>query len=650
MPPHSLRRAVTVATAAVCAVPLLIAAPGTAHASVNCRSTAVAYAVHTTGLLQQYRMPTPASGAHYTGPTTVGTGWQTFGRVLAGPGGDFYAARTNGLYYGRYNGTTWDVQPKKISNSFGNLANTADRNRATVDRLGWLWYIDSGGNLRAYHYDDAATPTGGAWTNSGVSRPHDTGWDRYNLITAGDAGVLYGRDASDGKLYRSRYDLTSQRWIERHVLVSQSDWRQFKSISSQGGDTLVATKTATGEAFYYRFDETTRGWPVDGFRAGSSDWEKFTDVTAAPDTCRITGTFTPPRPTLTQEPYPPSSVAQVSGGVLEFAYTDNIGRLMHGRMPDPSNVQNVLWSAVSGNEAFTGQPSLSEHADGRVSLTALNLSSSVWHRNQAAKSSADWAAWNDLAGHMKYRPITAKTPAGLLTQFAVDANGKPWFRQLAAPNYEFRGWIPLTGTGFAGALTAVTVRNGIQLFGRDATGLLRTALFTGDGLSGPWTTLGTQATTGTASVVVYPGYRMRVFAADGNGRVVTTAQAAENGAFGDWSQVGDLITTGSPSALISPTSGLTEVAVRSAADGRIHSTGETTQGSGVWRVWRAADAGLVSATDPVAFAYTNAAGPTWAISFRTADNQSYLTTVQTSPLRTAKAAPVFTTRSLPAPR
>lgn len=138
--------------------------------------------------------------------------------------------------------------------------------------------------------------------------------------------------------------------------MSTSDWNQFKSLSSNGGDTLVATAKSSGEAYYYRFDENTRTWPVSRVKVGSSGWQNFRDVMAAPDNCRILANHTPAAPSLTQESYSRGSVMQSTAGSLEFAYTDNIGRLVHGRMADASDTGSVQWTTVSGNEAFTGTP------------------------------------------------------------------------------------------------------------------------------------------------------------------------------------------------------------------------------------------------------------------------------------------------------
>ncbi|SHI51623.1 tachylectin-related carbohydrate-binding protein [Streptomyces sp. 3214.6] len=643
-------RLTAMAAAAAAALPLLIAAPGTAHAAdaATCRTNGPTYGVNSAGSLLEYKLKSPINGAGgYLSPTTIGSSWNNYPLVISGPDGKFYLLKSDGTWYGRRDVSTgaWAVSPRKITTAFGWLADAADRNQVTVDRSGRMWVLLDNGSLYSYRYDGS----GGAWTPADTSFLHDTGWNRYDLITAADDGVIYGRAAADGKLYRSRFDSTSQRWIERHVLVSSSDWHQFKSITSNGGDTLMGVQSSTGQLFYYRFDENTRSWPVNRVEIGTSGWQNLLSVSGAPDNCGIAASHTPASPAIPLESYSRGSVMQSSTGSVEFAYTDNIGRLVHGRMADPSDVNGVQWTTISGNEAFTGQPSLVEQADGRISVTAHNTSGSVWQRNQVAKSSADWAAWNDQAGAMRQHATTAKLPSGQLVQFAADANGAPWYRLQTAANGEFLGWLPLSGTGFSGPFTAVTVRDGLQLFGKNASGVLSTALFKADGTLSAWTSLGAQAISGTPSAVVYPGYRIRVFATDGNGNVVTVSQSVEGGAYGEWTQVVGLTAQGSPSAVISPLTGLTEIVVRG-TDGYIHNTGETTQGSGVWRTWQQSSF-ETSATEPTAVTYTNANGPTWAYSFRTADNQTRFYAVQqTAALSTTKAVretPDFTGRSLP---
>ncbi|MFI1016609.1 tachylectin-related carbohydrate-binding protein [Streptomyces sp. NPDC020965] len=653
------RRLLSTIAAAATAVPLLIAVPGTARAAgpgaaqalplPTICSTGVTYGVNASGAAIRYRMITPMDGGQLENLGQISTGWQNYARVFAGSQYDFYAVKADGLYYARSNDAGVWPTPTKISSSFGFLANAADRNQASIDTQGWFWVVDNAGLLKSYKYDHETN----TWANGGISKAHDTGWNRYNLIVATAGGVLYGRDATDGTLHRSQYDRNSGRWLERHVQVSGSDWRPYKSLSSYGADTLIVTHGTTGEARYYRFDPDTRTWPVNRFLAGTGGWQNMRDVVSEPDRCRPSWyPIMIPRPALTQSTFTPSAVTQLSNGALELAHIDNIGRLVHGRMPDPSDVNTVQWTTISGNEAFTGKPALGEHANGRVSISALNLSSDMWQRNQLAASGADWGPWDNQSGRVKESPVKAKTPAGLLTQFSLDADGAPWYRSQGVANGDFNGWNKLDGTGLTGPLTAVTVRNGIQLFAKNASGVLSTARYSEDGSVTAWTPLGAQAINGSAAAVVYPGYRLRVFATDGNGKVVTAAQATENGAYGAWSQVGDLTVDGSPSALISPQSGLTEV-VAKGADGTIHSTGETIQGSGTWRNWQQVSA-ETSGTAPTTFNWTTSTGPSWAFVYRTVNHETRLSTVNPFLARGAgKAvtkAPSFTTRTLPAPK
>ncbi|MFV0129514.1 tachylectin-related carbohydrate-binding protein [Streptomyces sp. HMX112] len=609
---------------AAAALPLTVAVPGTAQAaeSATCTTNGRTFVTNAAGDLLQYTMGAPLTGSTFSAYDKAGSGWGSYGKVLAGPSGQFYAFKSDGTYYAHRTTTgAWDVVPKRVSTYLGWLGNTTDRNQATVDRAGWLWVADNTGQLYAYRYD-ATIATGGGLRSLGRL---DKGWGRYNLITAGDSGVLFGR-AGDGRLYRSRYDFTSQRWIERHVLVGSAAWGNFKSITGGGGDTLLAVNT-TGEALYYRRDEATGDWPVLAKEVAAAGWQNFPDVTSAPDNCKLTSNHTPTAQPQQVESYSRTAVLQGSSGKLELAYTDNFGRLMHGRT-DPADLSGVRWTPVSGNDAFSGQPSLSQHVDGRVTVTAHHVSGNVWQRDQTAADGMDWEDWRDLGGAMARRPVTAKTPSGLLAQFSLDAQGRPWYRLQIASNAETMSWMPLAGSGLTGPLTTVPVRGGVQLFARNATGGLSTALFGENGTLSAWAPIGSQSITGTPSVIVYPGYRMRIFATDPAGKVVTTAQTAESGPYGAWSPVGDaahdadgpvtpLVVSGSPSAVLSAQS--VEIVVRG-TDGFLYNTGETASGSGLWRTWQKLGPES-SATDPTAFTYTQGSGLTWAYTFRTADNQ-----------------------------
>ncbi|MER7662527.1 tachylectin-related carbohydrate-binding protein [Streptomyces sp. NPDC096193] len=621
-------------TAAAAALPLLIAIPGTAHAdeAATCAPNGKTYVVNSVGSLLQYTMATPLTGSTFSGYSQVGAGWGAYGKVLAGPKGEFYAFKSDGTYYAhRTDSGTWDINPKRISTALGWLGNAADREQATVDRDGWLWVADNLGQLYAYRYDPTIGTSGGLKSLKIL----DKGWNRYNLITAGDKGVLYGR-AADGRLYRSRYDVTSQRWIERHVLVGSAAWGNFKTITAGGGDTLVTVRTS-GEALYYRYDENTRTWPVVAKQVAAGGWQNFPNVTSRPDNCGLVAQHTPAAPSVPIEDFSRASALQSSAGTVEFAYARHDGTVRHGRMANPNKIDEVQWSSISEiSEAFTGEPSLAEQSDGRVTVTAHSIIGGVWMLNQTARSSPEWANWSDQAGAMAQHAVTAKTPAGLLVQFAVDAGGKPWYRIQTAVNADFMGWMPLAGPKLTG-LTPKFVRDGIRLFGRNTDGTLSTALFQDDGTLSDWTSLGDQTVTGPPAVIAYPGSGIRVIATGPEGNVVTTAQSPEGGAFGAWAEVDTVAAAGPPSAVLSP-AGTIQILVRG-TDGRIHHSGETALKSGLWHSWKPVGS-EISATDPTAFTYLDNSGPKWAHFLRTADERVHIGTIEPPADVTARSLPV----------
>lgn len=640
------------ATALAAAVPLALFAAPAAHASapITCGTSAATYTLDSAGKLYRQDMPTPLTGGTLKPGAVIDSTWTGYSRVLAGPGATFYGIKSDGLYYSHRvtSENTWDVHHRKISTGFTQFRTGVNRNLITVDNGGHIWTLDSMG-LRWYKYDATADDF-----VSGSAKYVDSNPYQYDLIVAGDNGVVFGRTA-DGRLYRSRYDFTSQRWLEQHVLVSSADWSDTKEIASFGGDTLTRIK-GNGELRYYRYDEDTRNFPVYNLLEGSTNWSTYTDFTASPNQCRLTANHTPLSPSVPLETFTRGSVIQSSTGSLEYAYTDNTGRLVYGRQSDPSDTNSVQWTTIGGNEAFAGQPSLAQKQDGRVTVTAHNVTGSVWTRNQAAKGSADWSGWIDLAGAMAQHATTATMPDGTLVQFAADADGKPWYRVEQRPNVDFMGWMPLAGPAFTGTFTTATVRNGIQLFGLDADGALQTATFTGTSVSA-WTSLGGTGLNGSPAVVVSPGYRLRIFARDADGHIVTKAQSTEGGAYGStWDQVGDQISAGAPAATISPTTGSIEIVVRG-TDNLIHNTGEAVQGSGTWRDWQT-PTGTEAASDPSVLTYSTSTGQIWGYSFRTGTNQVWLFTTSANGLaarartdRTASTvtAPTLTGHLLPAP-
>ncbi|RFS86389.1 hypothetical protein D0T12_07295 [Actinomadura spongiicola] len=356
------------------------------------------------------------------------------------------------------------------------------------------------------------------------------------------------------------------------------------------------------------------------------------------------------------EPYNPTTVLQASPtavgslGILEFAYTDGIGRLMHGRA-NPDALWSIQWTPIHGQEGYYGQPTLGEQADGRLNVLAHNLSGNVWSRTQATKDPAAWGDWVNVQKPMG-STVTVARHDDTLVAFAVDGAGSLWALPQYAANDAYRGWIQLgvSGVSTATAPLAVPVADGLRLFYLDASGVWRTALYARGALS-DCASLSEPGFTGTASVVSSPGHRVRIFVRSPNGHILTKKQDGAGVFPQEWEQVGSLVAAGSPSAVLSPGSGKTEIVVRG-TDDRIHSTGEIVQGSGQWRAWAVAqrhDDTYVPATDPTAFAYTGTNGPTWAFIFRTVNQEVRFYTPESETLRSTVTSPTFKGRALPKP-
>ena len=237
---------------------------------------------------------------------------------------------------------------------------------------------------------------------------------------------------------------------------------------------------------------------------------------------------------------------------------------------------------------------------------------------------------------------------------ALDSAGGLWYLPQPSVSGPYRSWTSLGVTGLKGLPTAVAVRDGLQLFVIDSAGTMRTATLAPSGTVSAWTSLGGAGLTSTPAAVVYPGFRLRVFARAGDGSVVTKAQDATLAWPQAWTTVGQPgIAAGSPAAVLSPLSGRTEVVVRGLG-GALFSTGETIQGSGQWREWVPILQGSdTAATDPTILSYNDGFSLRWGVLFRNADQQSLLYTVGPSFAALSSPAgsesPTFTATALPAP-
>ncbi|WP_229402678.1 tachylectin-related carbohydrate-binding protein [Micromonospora okii] len=619
---------VSTQVAALTATLLAVAQPTPALAAdtVTCVAQTSVFAAETGGVLRRYPLNAPGSASStWSTRSSLGNNWQSYGRVIGGPGGRLYGINANGLYRYRWTGSGWQMTngsaSQRISTGFTQFATAGARNKITVDERGDFYAVDGNGKLRAYRYDEAA----GKWAFS--DRLLDTGWGRFNLIVAAGQGVLYARDATDGRLFRYRYDADSQRWIDYERLVG-AGWNVFsKGIFSAGGDTLFGIEN-DGTLAQYRFREDTSAWVITRRTMGSG-WNAFTNVAAVTDACTLSASHVPARPAVPVAQNAPASVAQASSNSIELAYSDNIGRLLHGRM-SPDNFSSLQLTAVSGSEGFSGVPAVSETTQKLARVTARNINSDVWSRTQSSAGSPGWSGWADLGGRMASGPATVRLSDEREVVFAVDAAGALWARWQDPVNADLLAWRKLGGEGLTGTPVAVPLADASALvIVADSAGTLRAARYA-NGALGAWTSLGGSGFTGTPAVVVMPGYRLRIFARNAAGRVAVTERRVDGTFTGTWTQVGGtaIAPAGAPSALLSPVSGRIGIYVRG-TDGYIHYAAETAQGSGTWGDWiPAQDAFETYATDPTAFSFVNANGANVAYLARTPAGSLRLYTVQ----------------------
>ncbi|QFZ17032.1 hypothetical protein [Saccharothrix syringae] len=333
----------------------------------------------------------------------------------------------------------------------------------------------------------------------------------------------------------------------------------------------------------------------------------------------LQGWFAEPLPVVPVVPdtattaFQAAPVAGARVGTLEYAYTDNAGRVVHGHQGDVDNFGAIQWTVVSGNEAFTGRPAITQLSDGRVQITAQHRDGDIRAITQTAAGAVTWGAWKDLGGSMAAAPSAARQADGTPVQFAVDADGRLWvYQQKGAVPY----WRNLGDQDLVGGLTAVAVQGGLRVFGLDGSGAVRTVLFYDDGSLSPWTNLGGAGASGVPAVVVRPGYQLQVFVRGAAGTVVTKLQDAAGTWPADWTELGGVAAAGAPSAVLDPALGRVAVVVRG-TDREIHRVWETAVGANTWGEWGLMIDGISdpSATDPTTLPFANANGQSWLVSF-----------------------------------
>ncbi|RKN72692.1 hypothetical protein D7231_14555 [Streptomyces klenkii] len=441
-PRPSAARMAALTLAAVTALPLgLVCAPAAVAdavpstpaptAQVSCRPQAQLYGATADGKLELFTHGDAAQGSFnwpVIGKRIDGSGWGSPRITLGGPGNWIYSINPDGgLYRHRYDPATntWGTPPgEKIDSGWGTfLDGAARRNRVTIDDRGNIFAIHDDGTLRIYRYDEK---TGAPMPGNG--RVIDTGsWGGYNLIVAAGDGLLFARQGGD--MYRYRYDVDRQQWLEIKSQAWTSGWQYLRDIRSAGGGTLYGLH-ADGSLFWYRYDVNAGAWVDTGRRKAGWNFETFHGISLSTDACKTPAQ--PAKPPVAPRPNMPAAIRQSSDKLIQQFYVDERGWLVNGVQRDPRDLGTVAYSTVPGARDIVDQPVITEQADGTPMAFALGKDGHIWMTKRQAGGT--WSALKDFGGDFTGAPTVTRNPQGIVGVHAFDRDGKMWYLNQQSPN------------------------------------------------------------------------------------------------------------------------------------------------------------------------------------------------------------------------
>ncbi|MEV1143135.1 hypothetical protein [Micromonospora sp. NPDC049799] len=336
---------------------------------------------------------------------------------------------------------------------------------------------------------------------------------------------------------------------------------------------------------------------------------------------------------------------------ITLAYTDNVGVLRVGTV-DPGAWNDVAWAPISGQEAYTGTPSLHQRTDKGIQVAAQNIDTDIWSANESTEPDYLWPAPTSLGGSMAGPPTGLRVSTGKDVLFAVDTDGRLWqYRELTGPPT----WTSLGDVDLVGQVSVVDDDEAYRLIATTTAGTVKTALYYADGSLSGWTDLGGNVT-GTPAAVWQPGNRTRIVARRADGAIVTKAETSTTTWTGEWERIGDFTAAGSPAIILDPELSRLAVVARG-HDDEIHQVFETATGSATWGQWWVLNPDPVgtpenAATDPAVAKVSTGTSQTYVIVFRNRNGAFRLYSRQLSPgdgQGLAGAQVSYAGRTLPAP-
>lgn len=261
------------------AVSQFTAPPSPKPNQTGTENPAYLYAVTSNGILKWYRHNSAQTGGGletagaWTGSTDVGSGWQTFTRIIPGGGNVLYGITQDGTlkWFGHedfQNGKPAWKGPKNIGTGWQQFTQVFSGSE------GILYGIAQDGTLKWYRhtgYQDGA-PTWEGPKNVG------TGWQRFKQVFGGGEGIMYAID-TDGTLkwYRhAGFQDGTVNWKGPNNIGT--GWQQFKQVFSAGNGIIYAVAN-DGKLKWYKhtgYREGSVSWA--GIKNVGTGWQSFTRV------------------------------------------------------------------------------------------------------------------------------------------------------------------------------------------------------------------------------------------------------------------------------------------------------------------------------------------------------------------------------------